>query len=303
MPSEQEMRSHRCCFTGHRAEKLSESPDEIRQWLTAQITNAVADGFLTFITGMAMGVDLWAGDIVAQLREQDPRLHLIAAVPWPGFPARWKAEQRELYEGLLKRADLVRYISKTYHSEVFRQRNMWMIDHSARVIAYYNGAPGGTKDMIEYAQNGGLDVFVGGVHSPVVNDNLGIASDNENSVRDYPLNLIDAILDCEKYRNSRKIAAEDVPEDFDRRLMAAASTIKDDRAYELLTARFRDHCTLQSIGDWSNVSRERIRQLLEKYMKCLRNPDILRFLNCGIEGIPEKTSPAKVKMLQEWEKN
>ena len=61
MASEQEKRLHRCCFTGHRPEKLEQSEDEIREWLTEQIENAIDDGYLTFITGMAMGVDIWAG--------------------------------------------------------------------------------------------------------------------------------------------------------------------------------------------------------------------------------------------------
>ena len=55
------MRQHRCCFSGHRKEKLSKSPEEIQLWLEKQIAQAVADGFITFITGMAMGVDIWAG--------------------------------------------------------------------------------------------------------------------------------------------------------------------------------------------------------------------------------------------------
>lgn len=162
MPSEQELRSHRCCFTGHRAEKLALPPEEVRQWLRAQIDRAVADGYVTFITGMAMGVDTWAGEIVTELRAHDPRLHLIAAVPWPGFSARWKAEQKARYDALLRRADLVRYISRNYHKEIFRERNIWMVDHSARVVAYYNGAPGGTQEMLAYAQSQGLDIVAGG---------------------------------------------------------------------------------------------------------------------------------------------
>ena len=62
MASEQEKRLHRCCFTGHRPEKLEQSEDEIREWLTEQIENAIDDGYLTFISGMAMGVDIWAGE-------------------------------------------------------------------------------------------------------------------------------------------------------------------------------------------------------------------------------------------------
>ena len=69
-----------------------------------------------------------------------------------------------------------------------------------------------------------------------------------------------------------------------------SDAIKDDRAYDFLVLRFRDGCTLQMIAEKENLSRERIRQLLEKYIKRLRHPDILRFLDCGIENIPERTS-------------
>ena len=137
MPSEQEMRLHRCCFTGHRQEKLSKSPEEVQEWLTEQISKAVSDGYVTFITGMAMGMDIWAGEIVVRLRETDTRIHLIAAVPWRGFSVKWNQEWRTRYDNLLKKADLVRYISQNYEQGIFEKRNTWMVDHCARVIALF----------------------------------------------------------------------------------------------------------------------------------------------------------------------
>ena len=115
------------------------------------------------ITGMSMGLDIWAGEIVVNLRETDPRLHLIAAVPWPGFSARWNAEWKTRYEKLIKRADLVKHISQTYDPSVFTKRNFWMVEHCTRVIAFYNGSDGGTKEMIEYAKERDIDVVVGGI--------------------------------------------------------------------------------------------------------------------------------------------
>lgn len=57
MASEEELRLHRCCFTGHRPEKLSRSEKEIRAALQHEIKLAVQSGFTVFITGMARGVD------------------------------------------------------------------------------------------------------------------------------------------------------------------------------------------------------------------------------------------------------
>ena len=297
MPSEQEMRLHRCCFTGHRPEKLAQSPEEVQQWLADQIKDAIAEGYLTFITGMSMGVDIWAGETVVNLREIDPRLHLIAAVPWPGFSARWNAEWKTRYERLIKRADLIKHISRTYDPYVFSKRNFWMVEHCTRVIAFYNGSDGGTKEMIEYAKERDIDVVIGGIIPP---EEKPTKEPDPDPVlrREYPLNLIDAIMDCDTYQNSKSVCADDIPADFDDRLRKAASTIKDERTYELLMARYREGCTLQVIAEREDLSRERIRQLLEKYIKRLRNPDILRYLDCGIENIPEKTSAAMVEKLR-----
>ena len=53
--SEEEKRLHRCCFTGHRPEKISATEEEVKAWLEEKIDQAIADGYTTFISGYAMG--------------------------------------------------------------------------------------------------------------------------------------------------------------------------------------------------------------------------------------------------------
>ena len=156
--NEEEKRLHRCCFSGHRPEKLRISESEAKDWLNKQIDNAIAEGFVTFITGCAMGIDIWAAQIVLEKRKANQQLHLIAATPYPGFGYRWKPEWREQYHQLLKDADLVRSISDHYTDDCFMKRNAWMVDHSSLLIAVYNGAPGGTKNTIEYAIQQGVRI-------------------------------------------------------------------------------------------------------------------------------------------------
>ena len=74
MPTEAELRLHRCCFTGHRPEKLNCQEDKVKAMLDAAVRQAVDDGFTTFITGMARGVDIWAGQTVLKLRAQNQTL-------------------------------------------------------------------------------------------------------------------------------------------------------------------------------------------------------------------------------------
>lgn len=159
MQSEAEMRLHRCCFTGHRPEKLRRSEREIRIDLENEIRSAIQDGYITFITGMARGVDIWAGEIVLQLKHEGFPIHLICACPFPGFEESWNIEWQKRYRTVLDLADLVRYISARYSRACFQTRNEWLVNHSSRVIAVYNGQPSGTKNTINYAISRRIPVF------------------------------------------------------------------------------------------------------------------------------------------------
>ena len=87
--SEEELRKHRCCFTGHRPDKLKIPERQLAVLLEREIREAVDRQFTTFITGMAKGTDLIAAEIVLRLREHDSRLKLIAALPYPDFGLHW----------------------------------------------------------------------------------------------------------------------------------------------------------------------------------------------------------------------
>ena len=150
--SEAEKRLHRVCFTGHRPEKLHSSEAAIVDGLEAAINDAIQQGYRTFLTGMARGVDIWAGEIVLRLKRTHPDLHIICALPYPGFDLRWGQEWQKRYQAILQSADLIRTVCPAYSPASFHRRNEWMVDHSALVIAVFNGKDGGTKNTIEYAQ-------------------------------------------------------------------------------------------------------------------------------------------------------
>ena len=70
MPTEAEMRLHRCCFTGHRPEKLQRSENDIRFELEREIRKAIRDNLTVFITGMSRGIDIEAAEIVIQIKKE-----------------------------------------------------------------------------------------------------------------------------------------------------------------------------------------------------------------------------------------
>ena len=155
---ESELKNFCCCFTGHRPEKLAVSELEVKTALESKIQAAIRDGYQTFISGMARGVDLWAAEIVLRHRAEGLPARLICASPYKGFENRWSVEWRELYRRILNTADSVNYISSGYSPACFQIRNEWMVDHSSRMIAVYNGSSGGTRNTLEYAAAKGVSI-------------------------------------------------------------------------------------------------------------------------------------------------
>lgn len=158
--NETELRKHRCCFTGHRPDKLKITEEELTRRLEAEIRRAIIGGFTTFITGMAMGTDLVAAEIVLRLREQDQRLKLICALPYPGFGLHWGGRWTERFRKVLAQADLKKTICPNFSYASYQARNEWMCRHSGLVIAVFNGERGGTKNTLDYAQKIGIPYII-----------------------------------------------------------------------------------------------------------------------------------------------
>lgn len=157
---EAEKRRKRLCFTGHRPEKLHHDEAAVCGILRNAIDAAMADGFTTFISGMSRGVDIWAAEIVLERKRINPGMRLICALPHPDFEKRWSFSWQQRYRAVVERADLVKAICPVFSMASYQCRNEWMVDHSARVIAIYNGTVGGTKKTIEYAESCGVKVDI-----------------------------------------------------------------------------------------------------------------------------------------------
>lgn len=158
--NESEKRKCRVCFTGHRPEKLSSDEILVKQQLQKEIAKSIQDGFNVFISGMARGVDIWASEIVLQLKNEGYPIKLICALPYNGFEKSWSTYWQNKYNHILSGADLVRCISPHYSLDCFKLRNEWMVNHSSRVIAVYNGQGGGTRNTIYYANNHNVPVHI-----------------------------------------------------------------------------------------------------------------------------------------------
>ena len=155
---ENEKIKHRCCFTGHRPDKIELGEKEIKPLLEKAIDKAISEGFVTFITGMAMGTDIWAAEIVLDRKKKNKNLHLICALPHPGFENRRNFTEKIRFSKIIKKADLVKEINDHYFTGCYQVRNEWMVDRSNLVIAVFNGQKSGTKNTVDYAIEKGINI-------------------------------------------------------------------------------------------------------------------------------------------------
>ena len=156
--TEADKKLRRVCFTGHRPEKLNIDEKEVKNRLRDAIIKAVEDGYTTFISGMARGVDMWAAEIVLEERKNNEDIKLICASPYEGFEKSWDFTERRRYSNIMKKSDYIKFVCEHYSRQCFQIRNVWMVDHSARVIAAYNGESGGTKNTLRYAFGKSVEV-------------------------------------------------------------------------------------------------------------------------------------------------
>lgn len=150
---------HRVCFTGHRTNKLGMSEKEVKERTRKAVRQAIADGFVTFVTGMCKCFDLFAAEVVLEEKKTNPGIHLICASPYGGYEKRWSEEDRKRYHNVMAQADYVKYVCNHYSRSCFQIRNIYMVERSSRVIAAYNGSAGGTRNTIEYAKRKGIEIF------------------------------------------------------------------------------------------------------------------------------------------------
>lgn len=159
------------CFTGHRPKKENDplfgydyrSEGNVRMLLALRdiVEYYIYHGAITFITGMALGVDMWAARLLFALKEQYPHIKVHAYVPCHEQYAGWPAQTIAEWHSIIEQCDKVVYVTEqTYTPACMQQRNEAMVNSADLTIAVWNGDNGGTKNCVNYAVSQRVPVAV-----------------------------------------------------------------------------------------------------------------------------------------------
>ena len=157
-----------CAITGHRPKsfpwKYNETAPDcvlLKETLAAQIRLLADSGVTDWLSGMALGGDLWCAQIVLSLKEKNPALRLHCILPREGQEVKWPKAEQEQYHSILKRADEVVYVSRDYHPDCMLERNRYMVDRASILLAVYNGTyRSGTAMTVRYAKEQGTKIMI-----------------------------------------------------------------------------------------------------------------------------------------------
>ena len=141
----------RIAITGHRPNKLGGyAPNNPMRLAVIDFFRRLAMPGVSFISGMALGVDQWAAEGLTRAKAP-----WTAAIPCKGQDGFWHAASRADYARLLKCASRVHYVSTLpYRPKLMWERNHWMVDNSDLLVGIWDGdLSGGTASCIRYARS------------------------------------------------------------------------------------------------------------------------------------------------------
>lgn len=87
-------------------------------------------GVRRFYVGGALGVDLWAGEILLEMRRQEEyrELEIVLVYPFPGHDERWDPKSRERLRHLKENCDQFVMGSKIVGAQGYRERTAYMVE-------------------------------------------------------------------------------------------------------------------------------------------------------------------------------
>lgn len=146
-------------FTGHRWYDSSRK-HSVRKKIEECVREAYRNGITNFISGMAIGFDLLAAELVLSLKQECPAITLTAALPFGEQASRFNERNKSRYYKCLSQADDIVILSNDYTAKCYLERDRFMVEHSSLLIACYDGRnKGGTFWTVNYAARIGKNVI------------------------------------------------------------------------------------------------------------------------------------------------
>ena len=163
-----------CAITGHRPARFKFKYNEnntgckrLKKRLRDQLALLYEKGVRYYWIGGALGVDLWAGEILLRLKEQPDykEIELMMALPFEGYDKDWVARSKERMAFLRQHSTntVIVGVAGQDAAKNYRRRNQFMVDYADCLLAVYDNVRSvrsGTGMTVHYAERKRLPVIL-----------------------------------------------------------------------------------------------------------------------------------------------
>lgn len=145
------------CATGHRPDKLfgyNLHIPKYKSMIQLVEDTLIKENCNAVWTGMALGFDTIVAIAVLRLKKSGYNIDLNCAIPCQNSTAKWvNKEDIARFNDIIRMADHSIVVSDMpYQQYLLQVRNQYMVDHCDKVLALWDGSPGGTLNCINYAK-------------------------------------------------------------------------------------------------------------------------------------------------------
>ena len=162
-----------CVITGHCPTRFKWKSDEnnngckrLKKRMRDQFILLYEKGVRQFWVGGALGVDMWAGEILLRLKEQPEysEIKLMVALPFEGHDANWDERSKKRLAFLVRHSEKTVVVGEKGQTPEanYRQRNEYMVDQANCLLAVYDNdrsIRSGTGMTVSYAQRKNLPII------------------------------------------------------------------------------------------------------------------------------------------------
>ncbi len=141
--------------TGYKGHELGifsnkhEAIPYIKGVLKNRITQLVEEGLEWVVISGQLGVELWAGETVIELKETYPDLQLAVLTPFQEQEQRWKENTQQYYHQVVSQADFVDSISKRPYENPgqLQAGNQFIIEKTDALLVLYDADQPGSPEF------------------------------------------------------------------------------------------------------------------------------------------------------------
>lgn len=109
------------------------------------------EGYTHFVSGVALGFDTYAAEIVLELKSVYSGITLEAAVPCENQDIKWPEASRLRYRRLLNQCDKLTCCQKEYSSYCMVARNKYLIQTADCLLTLHRASSSGTQSTFRQA--------------------------------------------------------------------------------------------------------------------------------------------------------